>query len=89
MVGFAIVIGVPLGILISYVKKIKRTYSRSGKRHSGGGAQHGAFGPGYTFAGDRNLPAVVMVIIYSLLPIIKILIGISGIDPAMVEAARA
>ena len=87
-VGLAIVIGVPLGILISYVKKIKRTYSRSGERHSGG-AQHGAFGPGYTLLGIGTLPAVVMVIIYSLLPIIKnTYIGISGIDPAMVEAAR-
>lgn len=39
--------------------------------------------------GIGTLPAVVMVIIYSLLPIIKnTYIGISGIDPAMVEAAR-
>lgn len=40
--------------------------------------------------GIGTLPAVVMVIIYSLLPIIKnTYIGISGIDPAMVEAAGA
>ena len=87
-VGIAIVIGVPLGILISYVKKLSGPIVGAANVIQAVPSM-ALLGLAIPLLGIGTLPAVVMVIIYSLLPIIKnTYIGISGIDPAMVEAAR-
>ena len=87
-VGLAIVIGVPLGILISYVKRLSGPIVGVANVIQAVPSM-ALLGLAIPLLGIGTLPAVVMVIIYSLLPIIKnTYIGISGIDPAMVEAAR-
>lgn len=86
-VGLSLVIGVPLGILISYVKKL-------GKPVIGitnivqAVPSMALLGLAIPLLGIGTLPAVVMVIIYSLLPIVKnTYTGISNIDAQLVEAA--
>lgn len=87
-VGFAVVIGVPLGILISYVKKLGKPIIGVANIVQAIPSM-ALLGLAIPLLGIGTLPAVVMVIIYSLLPIIKnTYTGISGIDPQMVEAAK-
>lgn len=87
-VGIAILIGVPLGILISYVKRLDTPVIGAANVVQAIPSM-ALLGLGIPLLGIGVLPAVVMVIIYSLLPIIKnTYTGISGIDPEMVEAAK-
>jgi len=86
-VGISILIGVPLGILISYVKKLDKPVIGAANVVQAIPSM-ALLGLGIPLLGIGVLPAIVMVIIYSLLPIIKnTYTGISGIDPQMVEAA--
>lgn len=87
-VGLAIVIGVPLGILISYVKKMGKPVIGVANVVQAIPSM-ALLGLAIPLLGIGTLPAVVMVIIYSLLPIIKnTYTGISSIDPQLVEAAQ-
>ncbi|MGN0658524.1 MAG: glycine betaine ABC transporter substrate-binding protein [Emergencia sp.] len=84
----AIVIGVPLGILISYVKKMDKPIIGLANVVQAIPSM-ALLGLAIPLLGIGALPAIVMVIIYSLLPIIKnTYTGISSIDPEIVEAAR-
>ena len=69
-VGIAIVIGVPLGILISYVKKLSGPIVGAANVIQAVPSM-ALLGLAIPLLGIGTLPAVVMVIIYSLLPIIK------------------
>lgn len=87
-VGFAILIGVPLGILISYVKKLGKPIIGVANVVQAIPSM-ALLGLAIPLLGIGTLPAVVMVIIYSLLPIIKnTYTGIASIDPQLVEAAN-
>ncbi len=87
-VGFAVLIGVPLGILISYVKKLGKPIIGAANVVQAIPSM-ALLGLAIPLLGIGTLPAVVMVIIYSLLPIIKnTYTGIASIDPQLVEAAR-
>lgn len=88
-VGLAVLIGVPLGILISYFRKASKTVL--------GGANvvqaipsMALLGLAIPLLGIGSLPAVVIVILYSLLPIIKnTYTGITSIDKDTLESAKA
>lgn len=88
-VGLAVLIGVPLGILISYFRKASDTVL--------GGANvvqaipsMALLGLAIPLLGIGSLPAVVIVILYSLLPIIKnTFAGITSIDKDTLESAKA
>lgn len=88
-VGLAVLIGVPLGILISYFKKASKTVV--------GGANvvqaipsMALLGLAIPLLGIGSVPAVVIVILYSLLPIIKnTYTGITSLDKGTLEAAKA
>lgn len=88
-VGLAVLIGVPLGILISYFRKASDTVL--------GGANvvqaipsMALLGLAIPLLGIGSLPAVVIVILYSLLPIIKnTYTGITSIDKDTLESAKA
>lgn len=84
----AIVIGVPLGILVSYVKPFKKPVLGCANilQAIPSIAILGFLIP---FLGIGERPAIFMVVIYSLLPIIKnTATGLSNINPEMVEAAK-
>lgn len=88
-VGLAVLIGVPLGIMISYFRKASKTVV--------GGANvvqaipsMALLGLAIPLLGIGSLPAVVIVILYSLLPIIKnTYTGITSLDKGTLEAAKA
>ena len=88
-VGFAVLVGVPLGILISYFRKASKAVV--------GGANvvqaipsMALLGLAIPLLGIGSLPSVVIVILYSLLPIIKnTYTGITSIDKGTLEAAKA
>ena len=87
-VALAIIIGVPIGILIAYVRKLDKPVLKAASviQVVPSIALLGFMIP---FLGIGTLPAVVMVVLYSLLPIIKnTYIGIQGINPEMIEAAK-
>lgn len=87
-VGFAILIGVPLGIIISYVKKLNKPVLGTANVIQAIPSM-ALLGFAIPFLGIGTLPAVVMVILYSLLPIIKnTYIGIESIDPQTLESAK-
>lgn len=87
-VGLAIIIGVPLGILISYVRKLDKPIIGVANVVQAIPSM-ALLGLAIPLLGIGTLPAVVMVIIYSLLPIIKnTYTGIASIDAEMVEAAK-
>ena len=86
-VAFAVCIGVPLGILISYVRRLGKPIIGVANVVQAVPSM-ALLGLAIPLLGIGTLPAVVMVIIYSLLPIIKnTYTGIAGIDPQLVEAA--
>ena len=88
-VCIAVLIGVPLGILISYVRKLDKPVLGLANVVQAIPSM-ALLGLAIPLLGIGVLPAIVMVIIYSLLPIVKnTYTGISGIDPLMVEAADA
>lgn len=87
-VGFAILIGVPLGIIISYVKKLNKPVLGTANVIQAIPSM-ALLGFAIPFLGIGTLPAVVMVILYSLLPVIKnTYIGIESIDPQTLESAK-
>ena len=84
----SILIGVPLGILISYVKKLSKPVLGVSNVIQAVPSL-ALLGLSIPLLGIGTLPAVVMVVIYSLLPIIKnTYIGLENIDPLTIEAAR-
>ncbi len=87
-VGLAILIGVPLGILISYVKKLDRPVLGVANVVQAIPSM-ALLGFAIPFLGIGATPAIVMVVLYSLLPIIKnTYTGIQNINPQMIEAAH-
>ena len=86
-VGCSILIGVPLGILVSYVRKLGKPVIGIANVVQAIPSM-ALLGLAIPLLGIGTLPAVVMVIIYSLLPIVKnTYTGITNIDPLLVEAA--
>lgn len=88
-VGLAILIGVPLGILICYVKKTNKPILATANiiQAIPSMALLGFLIP---FLGIGTVPAVTTVVLYSLLPIIKnTYTGIGNINPQTLEAAKA
>lgn len=87
-VVLAIIIGVPIGVLVSHFSKINKPIMAVANivQAIPSMALLGFLIP---FLGIGILPSVFMVVIYSLLPIIKnTFTSISGINPQMVEAAE-
>ena len=84
----SILIGVPIGILISYVKKLDKPVLglSSVIQAVPSMALLGFLIP---FVGIGTIPAIIVVILYSLLPIIKnTYTGINGISETMIESAK-
>lgn len=87
-VGLAILIGVPLGILISYVSKVSKPILSLANVIQAIPSM-ALLGFMIPFLGIGTLPAIVAVILYSLLPIIKnTYTGIENITPQTLEAAK-
>lgn len=87
-VGIAILLGVPLGILISYVKKLNKPILGAANVIQAIPSM-ALLGFAVPFLGIGTLPAIVMVILYSLLPIIKnTYTGIQSINAQTIEAAK-
>lgn len=87
-VGFAILIGVPLGILICYIKKLNKPILGIANVIQAIPSM-ALLGFAIPFLGIGTLPAIVTVVLYSLLPIIKnTYTGINSIPPQTVESAR-
>jgi osmoprotectant transport system permease protein len=87
-VGFAILIGVPLGILISYIQKLNKPILGIASVIQAIPSM-ALLGFAIPLLGIGSLPAIVIVILYSLLPIIKnTYTGISNINKQTVEAAK-
>ena len=87
-VGFAILIGVPLGILVSYIKKLNKPIL-SGANIIQAIPSMALLGFLIPLLGIGNVPSIVAVTLYSLLPIIKnTYIGIDNINPQTLEAAK-
>lgn len=86
-VGMAILIGVPLGILISYVKKINLPVLGTANLIQAIPSM-ALLGFLIPFLGIGFKPAIFMVVLYSLLPIIKnTATGLDNIDRDLTEAA--
>lgn len=87
-VGAAIIIGVPLGILISYAKKANKPVLAAANIIQAIPSM-ALLGFMIPFLGIGSLPAVSAVILYSLLPVIKnTYTGIDTINPQTLEAAK-
>lgn len=88
-VGVAILIGVPLGVFICYIRKASRPILGVANVIQAVPSM-ALLGFAIPLLGIGTLPAVVVVVLYSLLPIIKnTYAGIQGIDPNTIEAATA
>ena len=87
-VFIAILIGIPLGIIISYVKKLDKPVLGLSNIVQAIPSM-ALLGFTIPFLGIGTKPAIVMVVLYSLLPIIKnTYIGIKNINLQMIEAAK-
>lgn len=85
---FAVAIGIPLGILICYAKKLDKPILGTASFVQAIPSM-ALLGFAIPFLGIGTLPAVLTVILYSLLPIIKnTYTGIQSIEPQTIEAAR-
>lgn len=87
-VGLSISLGVPLGIIVFYFKKTSKFIMTLANiiQAIPSLALLGFIIP---FLGIGKLPAIVVVTLYSLLPIIKnTYVGLKGIDPSVIEAAK-
>ncbi len=85
---FSILVGVPLGILISYIKKLSKPVLGVANIIQAIPSL-ALLGLSIPLLGIGSLPAIVMVVIYSLLPIIKnTYTGLENIDPLTLEAAK-
>ncbi|HHX55699.1 MAG TPA: ABC transporter permease, partial [Clostridiales bacterium] len=88
-VGLAVLIGVPVGILISYFRKASNTVVGLANLIQAIPSM-ALLGLAIPLLGIGSLPAVVIVILYSLLPIIKnTYTGITSIDKDTLESATA
>ena len=86
-VAISVLVGVPLGILISYQRKLQSPVLQSANIMQAIPSM-ALLGFAIPFFGIGRLPAIIVVILYSLLPIIKnTYTGISQISPEMREAA--
>lgn len=84
----AILIGVPMGILISHFKKINKTVMGIANTIQAIPSM-ALLGFLIPFLGIGVMPSIFMVVLYSLLPIIKnTYTSIEGINPQMIEAAE-
>ena len=87
-VGLSILIGVPIGILISYVKKLDKPILGLSSVIQAVPSM-ALLGFMIPFVGIGTIPAIIVVILYSLLPIIKnTYTGINGISETMIESAK-
>lgn len=87
-VFLAIIIGVPIGILICYVARIKKPVLGLANLIQAIPSM-ALLGFAIPLLGIGDLPAIVVVTLYSLLPIIKNTVtGISNINKQTLEAAR-
>lgn len=87
-VSLAIIIGVPLGILISHFSKINKPVMILANVIQAVPSM-ALLGFLIPFLGIGVVPSVFMVVLYSLLPIIKnTFTSISGINPQVIEAAE-
>lgn len=87
-VGMAVLIGVPIGILISYIKSLNKPVLGLANIMQAIPSM-ALLGFMIPFLGIGTTPAVTAVVLYSLLPIIKnTYIGIDNINPQTLEAAR-
>lgn len=87
-VGLAIIVGLPLGILISYVKPLNKPVMGATNLIQAVPSM-ALLGFAIPLLGIGILPSVIVVFLYSLLPIVKnTYIGISQISPGTIEAAR-
>ncbi len=85
---FALLIGIPAGILITNVKWLQKPILGVANVMQAIPSM-ALLGFAIPLLGIGSLPAIVVVILYSLLPIIKnTYTGLSGIDPTMMEAAK-
>lgn len=88
-VGLAVLVGVPLGILISYFRKASKAVVGAANVVQAIPSM-ALLGLAIPLLGIGSLPAVVIVILYSLLPIIKnTFAGITSIDKDTLESAKA
>ena len=88
-VGLAVLIGVPLGILISYFRKVSKAVVGLANLIQAIPSM-ALLGLAIPLLGIGSLPAVVIVILYSLLPIVKnTYTGITSIDKETLESAKA
>lgn len=84
----AVIIGVPIGILISHFKKANKTVLGIANTIQAIPSM-ALLGFLIPFLGIGVVPSVFMVVLYSLLPIIKnTFTSIEGINPQMIEAAE-
>lgn len=87
-VGLAILIGVPLGILISYVSKVSKPILSVANIVQAIPSM-ALLGFMIPFLGIGTVPAICAVVLYSLLPIIKnTYTGLENINPQTLEAAK-
>lgn len=87
-VVFSIMLGVPLGILIKYVQKLNKPILGFANIIQAIPSM-ALLGISIPILGIGSAPAIFMVILYSLLPIIKnTYTGLSNISPQILEAAK-
>ncbi|WP_143316705.1 glycine betaine ABC transporter substrate-binding protein [Clostridium sp. HBUAS56017] len=87
-VAIAILIGVPLGIFICYIKKLNKPILGAANVVQAIPSM-ALLGFAIPFLGIGTLPAIVTVVLYSLLPIIKnTYTGIDSINEQTIEAAK-
>ncbi len=87
-VGISILVGVPLGILISHFKKLSKPILGIANIVQAIPSL-ALLGLSIPLLGIGELPSIVMVVVYSLLPIVKnTFIGLNNIDPLTIEAAN-
>ncbi len=85
---FSIMLGVPLGILIKYVQKLNKPILGFANIIQAIPSM-ALLGISIPILGIGSAPAIFMVILYSLLPIIKnTYTGLSNISPQILEAAK-
>ena len=87
-VGLSVLIGVPIGLLISYAPALKKTILGITNLIQAIPSL-ALLGFSIPLMGIGTLPAVIVVFLYSLLPIVKnTYTGITQIKPELIEAAR-
>ena len=87
-VGIALLIGIPLGIFISYNKLLKKPVIGAANVIQSIPSM-ALLGFAIPFLGIGGVPAVTVVVLYSLLPILKNTVtGITNINPDTLEAAQ-